>query len=742
LEETGLAGLRTEILRLGLQMKDPGAAVISPKGKPQNEIIDLRRVFLRRATLEQIALEFWARYKDEETFQIAGIESAAIPLLTALTLYAPKERANVNAFIVRKERKPFGLCKAIEGEVTDAPVVLVDDVIHSGSSAEKARVVIAQAGRQVRRMFAVIDYQSRKGLRWRQESDIEVSSLFTLADFNLTLAADPPAATQRYRELWRAEVPGAFAYNVAPKSAPLLVGKLLYRGCDAGKMHAFDADTGALVWEYTAKGAGRKGITSCPLVHEGRLYFGAYNGVIYCLDAATGAEVWSQAYGEWVGSSPVIVPQHRLVYFGIEYARPWARGSIGAFNMNTGERVWEHLVVKLQHGSAAYWQGGDLIIWGTADREMLALDAATGKIVWTFPTRRSVKYAPAIDEERGLAAFASFDTSIYLLDVRTGAKLGEWETGEICYTTPLFVGNKLFCGSGDRHLYIIDLKRMKVARKIEMGSPVYASPRLVAGRVIVASCAGLVIELDPETLEIEGRLQLPDAVTNAVEATADARRIFVSTYMNHLYAFERLRPLAPDVSIQQPVSMTNFRLIAADPDIKALQEEILRQPQMWTLNTARQDKLAVQRETESIFLRSAKRPENSAVALEDTHDSARTQHAKHYPLTMQWLEAFSREHKGVLSRVLLARLRPRGQVYRHFDQGEYYRLRDRYHLVIWSPSGSHMTCGEEEVGMRQGELWWFDNKKPHESFNRSDEERIHLIFDLLPSGWNVPSCPP
>ena len=53
-----------------------------------------------------------------------------------------------------------------------------------------------------------------------------------------------------------------------------------------------------------------------------------------------------------------------------------------------------------------------------------------------------------------------------------------------------------------------------------------------------------------------------------------------------------------------------------------------------------------------------------------------------------------------------------------------------------------MTCGEEEVGMRQGELWWFDNKKPHESFNRSDEERIHLIFDLLPSGWNVPSCPP
>ena len=29
---------------------------------------------------------------------------------------------------------------------------------------------------------------------------------------------------------------------------------------------------------------------------------------------------------EWIGASPVVVPQHDLVYFGIEYERPWARG--------------------------------------------------------------------------------------------------------------------------------------------------------------------------------------------------------------------------------------------------------------------------------------------------------------------------------------------------------------------------------------------------------------------------------
>jgi hypothetical protein len=34
--------------------------------------------------------------------------------------------------------------------------------------------------------------------------------------------------------------------------------------------------------------------------------------------------------------------------------------------------------------------------------------------------------------------------------------------------------------------------------------------------------------------------------------------------------------------------------------------------------------------------------------------------------------------------------------------------------------------------MQEGELWWFDNKAVHEARNDGQEDRIHLIFDLLP----------
>lgn len=538
-----MQSIRDTIQAIGLHTSAEHIPLITKKGGAYTWLFDLRRVFMQREALEQIAHAFWERNATREAFQLGGLETAAIPLLTALLLTAPKERGPVNGFIIRKDRKTTGLGNAIEGEVLDLPIVLVDDSLNSGNSAEKARAVIAMAGHTLREVFVVVDFLSRAGMQWRKTHGIAVQTLFTLKDFDLPADQSAPHPTQGYRELWRTATPGGFAYHVVPKSAPLLVGDTLFRGCDAAKMQAFSAATGGLLWEYPVSGAAytRKGIWSCPAYHDGRLYFGAYNGTLYCLDAQTGEEIWTHPDGDWIGASPLLVPRHNLLYVGVEYVRPWAQGSLGAYDMGTGEKVWEHQVGKLQHGSAGYWEGGDLVIWGSADHETLALDAKSGTIVWRFPTRRSVKYAPAVDEQRRLTAFASFDKSIYILDVATGEKRGEWQTDEICYTTPLFAGNKLFCGSGDRHLYVIDVDTMQLLKKINLRSRVYASPRRVGNRIIVGSNGGRVVEIDIDTLETKGMLQLPDAVTNGVAVSPDGSRIFVSTYMNHLYAFERLR---------------------------------------------------------------------------------------------------------------------------------------------------------------------------------------------------------
>ena len=73
------------------------------------------------------------------------------------------------------------------------------------------------------------------------------------------------------------------------------------------------------------------------------------------------------------------------------------------------------------------------------------------------------------------------------------------------------------------------------------------------------------------------------------------------------------------------------------------------------------------------------------------------------------------------------------RVYPHIDRGEYYKVRNRYHFVLRSADGSWLKAADEEVRMKEGEVWWFDNNQMHEAHNDGDQDRIHIIFDMLPS---------
>ena len=64
----------------------------------------------------------------------------------------------------------------------------------------------------------------------------------------------------------------------------------------------------------------------------------------------------------------------------------------------------------------------------------------------------------------------------------------------------------------------------------------------------------------------------------------------------------------------------------------------------------------------------------------------------------------------------------------HTDQGTYYLTKDRYHLSIQGRYKYH--CGDDEVIVEPGTLFWFNNKKNHMAINTSKKERIAFIFDV------------
>lgn len=180
--------------------------------------------------------------------------------------------------------------------------------------------------------------------------------------------------------------------------------------------------------------------------------------------------------------------------------------------------------------------------------------------------------------------------------------------------------------------------------------------------------------------------------------------------------------------------MAHFTNISRGVDIAPLLAELEAAPEMWFVDTSRQRKIRCQRNTRNIYLRAPRKPlPPGARNANDVHESRNARAARKFPRSLAYCERVADRLGGALGRATLVALLPRGRVFPHVDAGAYYRIRDRFHLVLRSAQGSPLSAGDEQVVMHPGELWAFNNKVRHWADNPSDEPRVHLIFDLLPA---------
>lgn len=181
----------------------------------------------------------------------------------------------------------------------------------------------------------------------------------------------------------------------------------------------------------------------------------------------------------------------------------------------------------------------------------------------------------------------------------------------------------------------------------------------------------------------------------------------------------------------------NFKLVKKNINTSIFLKELGRFLVNKDWSTARSDYAYEQKNTRNINLRihvlTTEHPEVSESPL----SKIVAENYLAFQKTYTFLESFADGLNGQLGRAMIVTLKPNSQVYRHYDKGSYYEGRDRYHLVLRS-SGSRMVCGDEQSVWKEGELWWFNNKLEHEAFNESSEERVHIIFDILPEKRSLP----
>ena len=313
---------------------------------------------------------------------------------------------------------------------------------------------------------------------------------------------------------WEREIPGGIH-----RAAPVSSGERVFLSLrDEGwpvqaGVCCLDAASGEMVWHTGTDAAVKNSVA----VDGGACAAVSITGRVHLLDAGSGATTWEADLPEyperWIYSAPVIADG--TVYAG-------EKAGYAAFDLQSGRRLW-HTVNPDGDNWACYASpqvSGDLLILLVQRRGLVALDRATGDVVWERPAGVEFPYArPVLSGDLIVSGGGSKDLHHFsgepsiLVAVDKGSGEVVWErpilpsrypTGLHVYDDRVYAttpdGEALCFGMGDGALHWRfrtgdDLLDMIPYRRGVRS--ILAAPVMFQGCLIVCGCDGLLYVLDP-----------------------------------------------------------------------------------------------------------------------------------------------------------------------------------------------------------------------------------------------------
>lgn len=177
---------------------------------------------------------------------------------------------------------------------------------------------------------------------------------------------------RRVTELWRRDA-GEGTGGLLLGIAPLVAGDTVYVADRKGRVHAFDAATGAPRWEADVKAP----VSGGPGGGGGLILVGTPDAEVVALDAASGAVRWRSTVTSEILAAPRAGAEVVVVRS--------VDGRLAALDLADGRRRWVYArrVPPLSlRGTGAPVVDGDRVYAGFDDGRLAALRLADGRLLW------------------------------------------------------------------------------------------------------------------------------------------------------------------------------------------------------------------------------------------------------------------------------------------------------------------------------------------------------------------------
>lgn len=377
---------------------------------------------------------------------------------------------------------------------------------------------------------------SGAGTAWKAQGRVDVSAL-TPGAHNLRVEFSAGAArftrsTQFFHEpagqptAWRAYL------GASSKVTPTVADGVVYVGANDGRLHAFAARTGKPLWSV-ATGAE---ILAQPLVAGDQVICANGLGLVAAF-TKRGEQRWSFTAGDAVYSSPVLVDGK--VVFGCN------DGKLHALEAATGKPVWTNSDAGYAIESAPFVAGGK-IYFGAWDQHVRCVSAADGKLIWQRQGEgsRQAKAAhryyspgdarPVVAGNKLFVADRSYALSI--LDAETGEPVGS--AAKAAATGLAEDGRGVYVRRTDGDLARLDDSGQTLWSVPAHLGPIPAAPTEHNGVVYVASARGLVTALSAAAGSVLWQYQASPQLFVMSSVACDGTNAYVTAFDGTLTAIK------------------------------------------------------------------------------------------------------------------------------------------------------------------------------------------------------------
>jgi outer membrane protein assembly factor BamB/orotate phosphoribosyltransferase len=386
-------------------------------------MMDTREALLDGGFLSSVGFYLWQKIKKHNPEVLVGTGYGAINVMLAIQMAAEQEGVKLQTLVNRETRKNRNRERLVEGPrpKQGSRAVYVDDLINEGTTILKTKNALAEEfiSVDIIAVAVIFDFWKFNGSRRLEATGIPVERLFRRHDIGDTREdSDNPKLSKDVA--WRHLAHNQW-WNEWIKTAPKIVGDLVYFGNDKHQAYCHNLHTGEIVWSYQGhKPSQDKGLGAAIEVVDGYCYISSYDGSLVKIHATSGEIIWKKHIDMFLHSVPHIDLDRNQLYIGTEGGIQNARGDIVCLDLETGSRKWAHPTKQVVPATPNLVF--DMVICGSNDSNVYALDPDTGASIWTLEQ---------IGEVKGRVNYID---DVILISNQTGKLFGVNAQGRILWT--------------------------------------------------------------------------------------------------------------------------------------------------------------------------------------------------------------------------------------------------------------------------------------------------------------------